>query len=611
MQIFKTDDSADTIFKWVLFPLFFIAFYFILLIKVRPELIYQFQEPVFYFNQRFFADLLKFPGGLTVYFSRFLSQLYFFPWLGALTVTVITLLFSLCLKSLIRFIVPGWKGGPFVLYPAMALLILHSHYEYQLNNTLGLLIALGASLLYIRLTGLPTLLRMPVLVVLSIALYIAAGAPLLLFLALAALHEFGKGRRPAGILTVVCFAIPFLFAKTVFLVTIKNAYSYNLILSGNHPLLQAVLMALAAFFPLTALILMVSGRKAQDILNPIHMKHRGIQQLFHTVLFSALTGLLLILTFHENLRKSLLIDRYVRYQMWDKVIEATADRNENFDLRTMFHINRALYHTGQLLSQMFAYQQVWGAEGLLLPDAQGYVYPLQNSDLFLNLHHLNEAEHWAHESMSLRGETPWTLERLAIVNLAKGEYSAAHVFASKLSQSPLFRKKGLALRQLADHPEKIALNETIRGLQNSKLYPQKDFIYYTYLPAVTFERILANRSDNLMAFEYLMAYFMLTGRLNDFMQELPRARTFGYDKLPRHFEEAVLLYLGLGGERDQELLKGFKISNRTIQRFRHFQKILSEHKGNQAAALNELRKQHGDTYWYYALYVQPKESQND
>jgi hypothetical protein len=610
MQILKADKSTGRVLNWVLLPLFFMAFYLILLIKIRPELIYQFQEPVFYFNQRFFSDLLKFPGGFTLYCSRFLSQFFLLPWLGAMILTVTALMVTFSFKGLIHSAAPGRQTGPFVLVPAMALLIMHSQYEYQLNFTLGLLITLSVALLFIRLPFQSLVFRLLSLAGLSIALYILAGGPALLFLLLVTLDESAKGRWPSGLLMAACLVIPYLLARTLFLVTVKNAYGVNLMISGEHRLLRVMFTALLIFIPLSVLLLTLIGKRAQNRPPRKEPDRRGMWLILQFVLVIAVTGVLLQRTFNGKLKESLLIDRYARFQQWDKIIETTRDRHENFDLRTLFHINHALYHTARLMSDMFGYRQIWGAEGLLLSDKQGYIYPLQYSDLFLNLHHVNEAEHWAHESMSLRGETAWTLERLATVNLVKGETSAAHMFASKLSESVLFRKKGRDLQDLADHPDRIARSDELVKLRNAMLYPQKDFIYYTYMPDVTLERILANRPDNLMAFEYLMAYYLLTGQLNNFMKDLPRARAFGYEKLPRHFEEAVLLYFGLGGERNPELLKGFKISNLAIQRFQQFQKILSDYKDNKPAAFNELKKQYGDTYWFYALYVQPKESQN-
>jgi len=145
---------------------------------------------------------------------------------------------------------------------------------------------------------------------------------------------------------------------------------------------------------------------------------------------------------------------------------------------------------------------------------------------------------------------------------------------------------------------------------NKAIAIKDDFIYYTYMPDLTLKRILENRPDNRMAFEYLMAYYLLSGQLNDFVRELPHLKFLGYEKIPRHFEEAILLYIGLRGEITKALPEGFGISNRTIQRFQHYQQIYSSSKDKKMAAIHELKKYYGSTYWFYAMYLKPRESQN-
>jgi hypothetical protein len=56
-----------------------------------------------------------------------------------------------------------------------------------------------------------------------------------------------------------------------------------------------------------------------------------------------------------------------------------------------------------------------------------------------------------------------------------------------------------------------------------------------------------------MAFEYLMALYLLAGDLESFSRNIDRAKDFGYVFLPRHWSEALALYIDLVKSDDRNL----------------------------------------------------------
>ena len=54
--------------------------------------------------------------------------------------------------------------------------------------------------------------------------------------------------------------------------------------------------------------------------------------------------------------------------------------------------------------------------------------------------------------------------------------------------------------------------------------------------------LLEKNNQNQMAFEYLMAWYMLNKHLGNFIQNIERLHDFGYLELPTHYEEAALIY---------------------------------------------------------------------
>jgi DNA-binding SARP family transcriptional activator len=67
-----------------------------------------------------------------------------------------------------------------------------------------------------------------------------------------------------------------------------------------------------------------------------------------------------------------------------------------------------------------------------------------------------------------------------------------------------------------------------------------DSEYGRNLAEVMLLELLDRNPKNRMAFEYLMAYYMVSKRLDDLCRHLERVKQFGYRETPRLYEEALL-----------------------------------------------------------------------
>ena len=101
-----------------------------------------------------------------------------------------------------------------------------------------------------------------------------------------------------------------------------------------------------------------------------------------------------------------------------------------------------------------------------------------------------------------------------------------------------------------------------------------------------------------MAFEYLMSDLLLSNQLVRFAENLKRIRSFSYPALPRIYEEALYTYR-LGVDENTFNKLGFNISPATEERFKAYY-ALYQRKDRQA-----LKKQFGNTYWYYLNFLSP------
>ncbi|MDZ7261587.1 MAG: DUF6057 family protein [candidate division KSB1 bacterium] len=591
--------------------IFFLLFYLYLWLWINPALYYQRQEPVFLLDSRFFREFLSYPGGLVEYVAAFLSQFYYYPWVGALIITLIAWLICLATQRFIKSVSGVHQVQVLHLVPAIFLLILHNQYKHPLATSLGLLLSLVFLNLYVRIAPGHAGLRLVVYLFLSVILYYTTAGPFLLFALLCGLYEiFSAGRLLLGLfygLTAV--VIPYLAATYIFLVSLNQAYFHLLSFEINYRP-QLTPHALYLFFPLTVLVIAIYRRfgfkqepegktkwlfsflKKEDFLTS---KPKFILQ---TLALFIVAGVAAFLSFDRNTNTILQVDYYARREMWQQVLQLAKRRGTEL-VPVAYQTNRALYHTGRLPYEMFSFPQKRGAAGLLLTRGFALSAPLETSDLFFELGHVNEAQHWAHEALSTRGETPWNLQRLALINILKGDHQAAQSFLDVLSKTLFHRAWAQHYRRYLTNDSLLAADKQLQHIRS--LMINSDFIASTDYPVADLVSLLKRNKQNKMAFEYMMAFYLLTHRLGNFVNNIGRLNDFNYPVIPRHYEEALLLYIMMTGRRDLNI----RISTDTMERFKDFNQILARHGEDEKAAREELWKTHGNSYWFYIRFINP------
>lgn len=113
-----------------------------------------------------------------------------------------------------------------------------------------------------------------------------------------------------------------------------------------------------------------------------------------------------------------------------------------------------------------------------------------------------------------------------------------------------------------------------------------------------------------MAFEYLMAYYLLDGDLKEIWNNVSDFDTLGYAQIPLHVQEALIFYAALTPKFDLNQLKG-RVSTITFKNFLEFRQIFLKYQGNKKVAGPYLQERFGDTYWYYYMFVKPTPNQSE
>ena len=113
--------------------------------------------------------------------------------------------------------------------------------------------------------------------------------------------------------------------------------------------------------------------------------------------------------------------------------------------------------------------------------------------------------------------------------------------------------------------------------------------------------LLEQEPHNRMAFEYLMAHYLLTRQLDKLVANLHRLDDFDYPRIPRHFEEGLVIYLATTGSEDFDLGQR-EIRPETWRRFGQFMRIQQQAAGNVSAAFAALYPEFGDSYFFCFVF---------
>lgn len=605
--------------------LFFALFYLCLWLYVNLRLIYHgagviTDFPVFYKGWPFFLPFLSYPGGPIEYLSAFLSQLFYYSWAGALVITVQAWLISLCTGFMLKATNSSRIHWLRFLPPTL-LLVLYVQYTFHFVTTMALLAALLAACIYLKatLSRTKTFSCVCVFLTLSIILYYLSGGAFLLFAVVCAIYEliFRFRWKMSLFYFLSAAAIPYVLGLLIFRLSIIDAYSNLLPFSWrilNYNARKRAITIVYALYLLVPLILLISGlwqmlrkrldfakERRNEILNLSALlfsrcgRSPKLKYITELLLVLAIAGGIVFFSRNENLRTRFEVDYYAYHKMWPELLTSA---QHNPDNPFVAHaVNRALYHTGRLGHNMFSWPQ--HPDYLFLDDEKYKWRYWQIFDVFLDLGVVNMAENALTECLEGLGSRPMILQRLALINMVKGNSGSAKIYLGALSKT-LFHADWARhyLDRLETNPE-LSGDKYIQHLRSVRL--DKDCPTYSLFNETTLSWLLEKNSQNRMAFEYLMTWYMLNKYLGKFVEKIELLSDLGYAELPTHYEEAALIYAM--ATRKPSSLGGYTSSPQKRRQIEDFSRILSGYGGDTEAASKELSKKFRNTYFFHYMYA--------
>ena len=613
-------------------PFFVLCFLYMWLV-VEPDLIYYGfgtllpDAPPFATGWSFFRDSVSLPGGPVIYLSGLLSQGYYFPWLGAAIIVLAG--FGLGELSRRHFVTAGVaQGSLLATFPPIMLILIYSHYNHPLPACLAIALGLALSLILEKLPLRRPLARAAAGCLIAVFGFWLGGAGTWLVFALMALvQEVLIHRRWTTITLALPVSAVIILGLTEYVFLIPARETLVLLTpfapsatAGMDTLLKVVTYLLYGFTPLVVLLASLGESllrrrehrtdvRAKKVRGKDAARRRLSPALFGRLALAAIPIVLMALGLyvsHKELRKPYVLSNYYSCQKrWDKIIELNRHLPKTKSNPYVSHdILRALYHTGRLPYDMFCYPLV--PEGILLTHEkkESDLTQWKLSVIFLELGHVNMAQKLASEVVTTKGPLGMALEELAWINIIKGHPGTARVYLETLKGDLAYRGRARFLLRSLDHgfpPEQMAYINSIR----SSLQDETAGVTGTEPVNETLAALLKRNPRNKMAFEYLMACYLLTGQVDKIAANVGRLRDLGYREVPTLYQEAMLIHYGSQGRQVELDLAKLNISPETLQRYEAFVRAAGALESpNRLAVRDYLIRNFGTSYFFYYSYGQ-------
>ena len=426
---------------------------------------YQEQFQLFLFDWDYVWDVVRLPGGVADLLGRFCTQFFLFAWVGAF---IIALLLSLVQLLTLRLANYGWLYGlSFVPSFLLWLFLLDEH-----------------------------------------ALMGAVWAVLLTQLAFCGLLRLPDGwvRR---ILSIVAFLI-------LNWVAFGGNHYYRI--PNTFPTLFYAAWFSAMIIPLV-MWLVVRGKKSENAQQQNNSLTSHLIPLTSYILVVVVMGAFVWKNANFKAERVMQYDFMACHQQWNRILAtANAERPNNQIGVTVQNLALAMH--GQLVDHLFDYNQN-GIAGLL-PDVQSdATSPMPTAEAFYQLGMIYVAQRTvfeAQEAILDFQKSARCYKRLAQTNLIIGSYEVARKYLTALQKTLFYRDWANETLPLLGNEEAINKHPEYGRLRQC-VY-NDDFFFSDHVTPEMLESLFFSNTDNHLAYQYLVAYYMLTGDREGYVQLL-------------------------------------------------------------------------------------------
>ena len=551
-------------------------------------LVFQETRSLFVFSGDYFHKFLLKPGGLIEYAARFLTQFYTDRFTGPLILSVILSTPAVILYFINKKLIPGISYSLlFLLIPSFLLLLMQANYYHMMEYNLGFLMIMAY---YLFMVSEDKKYHRILVLVLFPMFYFITGAYAMIFAALYIIHNLihikGKQKYVYSSVLLVIGAVTFIIAwKIIFLQKPEQLIFFP------FPVLQNIaykitFFILTGYIVLYPLISVVTTRLIKNRLN-----RKSYSYIIIGILFS-FTTLFLFKIYNPQTARVIELEKLVFEEKWNETLELH-EKSPSRNLIGQYFYNIALSETDQLCERLFFGSQDFAAGSLVLPWGDEHLD--RGAYFYYSIGLINEAHRWAYEEMVVYGNRPQNIKLLTKTSLINGDYKMAMKYINILKKTIYYRNWAKKHEEMVDNPELIRSDPDLGA--KSALLPKSNFFIQFNEPQNNLPLILEGQPDNRRAIEYYLAGLLLTKKVEIAVNNVKSLKASGYTHIPRHLEEAVLIYYN--STKQVPDLGGLMINPATQDRFNQYFSLYLSARKNPKTLKETMRKQFGNTFWYY------------
>lgn len=549
---------------------------------------YQEQFQLFECTAGYALHALSQPGGLADYLSAFLTQFYVNSRFGGCFIAL--LLVGIQILTARRMHAQGFIAHVLSYFPAWVMLYFLLDEHALLSAPIALLgsLAVANALCHLSLS---TLRRVLTLVGIPLT-YWWFGGLCVVFVVAMTLEEVRRGWNAASTATLAAAVV--LLAACPIVGQYLWPYPLDRLARGLH------YYRYPAVFP--TWVWASAGVEVAVMILALALKRPAASPQGKGWLGSALQAVCILATsafiphHYANWGKEdvMAYNFFARYQLWGKILEKA---NEETPLWTIniCYLNLALGMTGNLPDYQFHYFQ-YSEDGLFPEFERDFTSPLATSEVFYYLGFINTAQRYTFEAQEAIPDGQKSVrcyQRLAETALINGEYDISRKYLRPLLHTIFYK----------DWAQKVwALTEDEKAFNARPLYKRlrfyrtpEDYLFSDTEIDSMLGRLFLTQKDCRMTFEYLMSYELLHRNLDLFYKYCSLGKDLGYKKLPKSYQEALLLRWAL----THTDFNGFpwQVDKAIQQRMVRF---IQDYRANRP--MSYLREAYAGTYWLF--YIQ-------
>ncbi len=555
---------------------------------------YQENLTLFVFSGDYLSQFTSKPGGLLEYFGHFISQGYFSNLYGSFIQSAIFISIAVIFLK-INNKLSADRSVSLILVAVVSciLILLQANFNYLTHNNLGFILA--GSYFLISISSDKKVCRFLVLVFFPLFFYLT-GAYAWIFLGMFTFYNVLKKKAAyAAILLIIAAISLLLFKRIIFLQPWSDLLYYPLPVKDyfNNPIILWLVFLFFVFYPVFLnLINIVKTRN----------NHTRVVSNYSVLFILALTIFLLARGYSQDTSNVFKLEKMFFARDWNGVIkyqETCQSRN----LVAQYYYNTALSENGILCDRMFFAPQDYGTQSIMIPwNSQISINRLFRGVYFYySIGLINEAHRWAFESMVTQGYRPENIKLLIKTDLINGHYKVAEKYINVLKKTLHYGNWAKKYEAMLINPELIESDPELG--EKLKLKPQGDFLIRIRNPEKNIVSLLQSNPGNKKALEYKLACLMLEKDIEGTVNDINSLTKMGYSKIPRHIEEAALMFNAKVGSLTE--LNGLKISDETKSRFAKYESTMILLDRNNPLAGSGIQKELKNTYWYYLDVKKP------